>query len=67
VAITIPGHLDPWIAARDAVTRLRERGVTVVWGGPAATAAAAHGLPGEVAPAIDEAVAAVIRHTERPR
>lgn len=68
VAITMPEHLEPWIAARDTVAEVRGRtGTTIVWGGPAAASAAYHGLPGPVAPTIDEAVAAVVRLMEQVR
>jgi DNA-binding transcriptional MerR regulator/methylmalonyl-CoA mutase cobalamin-binding subunit len=68
VAITMPEHLDAWIAARDTVAELNGRtGVTIVWGGPAAASAAYHGLPGPAVLTIDEAVTAVIRLMERVR
>jgi DNA-binding transcriptional MerR regulator len=59
-------HLHPWIAAKEEVALSLDRsGATILWGAPAAAAAADAGLPGLVETTIDGAVEAALAHAAR--
>lgn len=60
VAVIVEAHLRPLADEHEALrATLAEAGTKLLWGGPGAAPAAAHGLPGTVASTVDDAVASL--------